>query len=301
MSLLIVGTVAFDGIETPFGKKPKILGGSATYICLASSYFSPKSNLISVVGGDFLEQDILLLKEHGANCDGLEIIKSEKTFFWSGKYHNNMNQRDTVETQLNVLEKFDPKVPESYQDCEYLMLANLMPSLQLKVIKELNKRPRLIVTDTMNFWMDNCLEDLMLVINHTDVLIINEEEALQLSTKNTLEESAQVIKNMGPDYVIIKRGEYGATLYGNNQEFFCPSFKVPKCIDPTGAGDTFAGAFIGHIASTQNVSFKNMEKAVVKACAMASFCVEDFGIQNIGYKKHAEIQHRVDLLHGQNP
>tara|TARA_B100000965_G_scaffold404419_1_gene435110 strand:+ start:117 stop:1022 length:906 start_codon:yes stop_codon:yes gene_type:complete len=299
MSLLIVGTVAFDGIETPFGKKPKILGGSATYICLAASYFCPQSNLISVVGGDFLEKDILLLKEHGANCDGLEIIKSEKTFFWSGKYHNDMNQRDTIETQLNVLEKFDPKIPEKYQDCEYLMLANLMPSLQLKVIKDLKRQPKLIVTDTMNFWMDNCLSDLMLVINKTDVLIINEEEALQLAKTNSLKDSSEIIKKMGPDYVIIKRGEYGAILYGDDQEFFCPSFRVKKCIDPTGAGDTFAGAFIGHIANTKSVSFENMEKAVVKACAMASFCVEDFGIQNIGHKNNSEIQHRIDLLHKQ--
>ena len=296
MSLLIVGTVAFDGIETPYGKVPKILGGSATYICLSASYFNEKANLISVVGGDFLQKDIELLKSHGVNVDGLEVIPNEKTFFWSGKYHSNMNQRDTIETQLNVLESFDPKVPSTYQDCEYLMLANLMPSLQLKAIEKLNKRPRLIVMDTMNYWMDNCMDDLMLVIEKIDVLIINEEEACQLSSKDDIEEAAVFIKNLGPQFLIIKKGEDGALLYNQNESFYCPSFQVEKCIDPTGAGDTFAGAFIGHIAHTKSLSFNNMKKAVIKACAMASFCVEDFGIGNLSNKDMSEIENRITIL-----
>jgi len=296
MSLLIVGTVAFDGIETPYGKVPKILGGSATYICLSASYFNDKANLISVVGGDVLQKDIELLKSYGVIVDGLEVIPNEKTFFWSGKYHSNMNQRDTIETQLNVLESFDPKVPPTYQDCEYLMLANLMPSLQLKAIEKLNKRPRLIVMDTMNYWMDNCMDDLMLVIEKIDVLIINEEEACQLSSKNDIEEAAVFIKNLGPQFLIIKKGEDGALLYNQNESFYCPSFQVEKCIDPTGAGDTFAGAFIGHIAHTKSLSFNNMKKAVIKACAMASFCVEDFGIGNLSNKDMSEIENRITIL-----
>ena len=206
MSLLIVGTVAFDGIETPFGKVDRILGGSATYIGISASYFNKKSNLISVVGGDFLEKDIDLLKRHNIDCDGLEIIKNEKTFFWSGRYHENMNIRDTLETQLNVLEKFQPKIPNKYQDCKYLMLANLMPSIQLEAIQQLSIRPKLIVTDTMNFWMDNCLQDLIEVVHKTDVLIINDEEALQLSKSDNLTDASKKILNMGPSFLIIKKG-----------------------------------------------------------------------------------------------
>tara|TARA_Y100001968_G_C19441284_1_gene762664 strand:- start:2949 stop:3854 length:906 start_codon:yes stop_codon:yes gene_type:complete len=296
MSLLIVGTVAFDGIETPFGKVDKILGGSATYIGISASYFTNKTNLISVVGGDFLDKDILLLRNHNMNCDGLEIIENEKTFFWSGKYHQNMNSRDTIETQLNVLEKFVPKIPESYYDCQYLMLANLMPSIQLDAIKKLKISPKLIVTDTMNYWMDNCLSDLLMVIEKTDVLIINDEEALQLSKKNTLKEASKKILTMGPNFVIIKRGTDGAVLFGEGQVFECPSFAVNKCVDPTGAGDTFAGAFIGYLSSTNNISFQNMSLGVINACAMASFCVEDFGVNNIIYKDMAVITDRISIL-----
>ncbi len=296
MSLLIVGTVAFDGIETPFGKVDKILGGSATYIGISASYFNKKSNLISVVGGDFLESDINLLQEHGIDCAGLEIIPEEKTFFWSGKYHENMNLRDTLETHLNVLEKFNPKVPEQYQNCKYLMLANLMPSIQLETIKKLHTTPKLTVTDTMNYWMDNCLEDLKNVIAHTNVLIINDEEALQLSEKTNLTDAAKEIQRMGPTSLIIKKGEDGALLFSNKKVFECPSFTVDKCMDPTGAGDTFAGAFIGHLNNTDNLSFENMQMGVVKACAMASFCVESFGVNNIINKNPQEIHDRVKIL-----
>jgi len=296
MSLLIVGTVAFDGIETPFGKVDKILGGSATYIGISASYFTKKTNLVSVVGGDFLDKDILLLTKHNMCCEGLKIIKNEKTFFWSGKYHKNMNLRDTIETQLNVLEKFVPTVPQSYQNCTYLMLANLMPSIQLNAIEQLKNRPKLIVTDTMNYWMDNCLEDLFRVISKTDVLIINDEEALQLSKVNNLKEAAKKILKRGPSFLIIKKGEDGALLFGKDQVFKCPSFLVAKCVDPTGAGDTFAGAFIGHLNHTNDLSFKNMSLGVIKACAMASFCVEDFGVNNILYKNLQMIEERINVL-----
>ena len=302
MSLLIVGTVAFDGIETPFGKVDKILGGSATYIGISASYFNQQANLISVVGGDFLKKDIQLLIDHNINCDGLEIVEHEKTFFWSGRYHDNMNIRDTLETHLNVLEKFQPKIPTKYQDCNYLMLANLMPSIQLEAINQLNNRPKLIVTDTMNYWMDSCLDELMLVIAKTDVLIINDEEALQLSKMNNVVEAAKIILEMGPAFLIIKKGTKGASLFHDNKIFECPAFSVEKCIDPTGAGDTFAGAFIGFLSSSNNISFTNMTSAVVKACAMASFCVEDFGVRNITNNvktKNLLIEERVQFLHNQ--
>tara|TARA_B100000902_G_C27217575_1_gene867866 strand:- start:324 stop:1223 length:900 start_codon:yes stop_codon:yes gene_type:complete len=292
MSLLIVGTVAFDGIETPFGKVDKILGGSATYIGIAASYFTKSSNLISVVGGDFLKKDIELLKKHNINCDGLKIINTEKTFFWSGKYHDNMNIRDTIETQLNVLEKFNPNIPENYQDCQYLMLANLMPSLQLKTLNQLKNSPLLTITDTMNYWMDNCLEDLHQVILKTDVLIINDEEALQLSKKNNLTDAAKKILTMGPSYLIIKKGTEGALLFNENNMFDCPAFPVKECIDPTGAGDTFAGAFVGYLNNANNTSFESMKNGIIKACAMASFCVEDFGVNNIIHQSIEEINAR---------
>tara|TARA_B100001113_G_scaffold238569_1_gene196127 strand:+ start:120 stop:1025 length:906 start_codon:yes stop_codon:yes gene_type:complete len=300
MSLLIIGTVAFDGIETPYGKVNKILGGSATYIGIASSYFNKKSNLISVVGGDFPRDNINLLISHGINCDGLEIRKNEKTFYWAGKYHVNMNLRDTLATHLNVLENFEPKIPDNYQDCTYLMLANLMPSIQLDAIQQLHTKPKLVVTDTMNYWMDNYLSDLHIVVSKTDVLIINDEEALQLSSSNNLIDAAAKIQTMGPKFVIIKKGEQGAILFGNNQSFSCSAFNSLKCIDPTGAGDTFAGAFIGYLHHTNDVSFSNMKKGVIRACAMASFCVENFGVQNIINQTHQDIQERVVFLEKNN-
>ena len=296
MSLLIVGTVAFDGIETPHGKANKILGGSATYIGIAASYFNKNSNLISVVGGDFPETNISLLISHGINCEGLEIRGDEKTFYWSGKYHENMNRRDTIETHLNVLEKFQPKIPDNYQDCQFLMLANLMPSIQLEALQQLNSKPKLVVTDTMNYWMDTCLNDLHTVISKTDVLIINDEEALQLSCCNNLIDAATKIQNMGPEFLIIKKGEHGAILFNKTESFNCSAFNTLKCIDPTGAGDTFAGAFIGYLNNTNDITFNNMKSGIIRACAMASFCVENFGVQNIMNQSTQNIQKRVNFL-----
>ncbi len=296
MSLLIVGTVAFDGIETPFGKVEKILGGSATYIGISASYFTQNSNLISVVGGDFPKNKIDLLKEHRIDCEGLELIPNEKTFFWSGKYHDNMNSRDTIATHLNVLEKFNPKIPKKYQNCKYLMLANLMPSIQLSAIEKLNNQPKIIVTDTMNYWLDNCWNDLCKVIAQTDVLIINDEEALQLSNKNNLIDAAKKIQSMGPSSLIIKRGTEGAMLFSGKSMFPCTAFPVQTCVDPTGAGDTFAGAFIAHLNNSDDISFESMKTGIIKACAMASFCVEDFGVNNIIHKQFAEIKTRIDAL-----
>tara|TARA_B100000902_G_C27279339_1_gene900756 strand:- start:1007 stop:1912 length:906 start_codon:yes stop_codon:yes gene_type:complete len=296
MSLLIVGTVAFDGIETPFGKVDRILGGSATYIGISASYFNKTCNLVSVVGGDFDNENIELLKKHSINCDGLKLVPNQKTFFWSGKYHKNMNKRDTIETQLNVLETFTPIIPEKYQNCSYLMLANLMPSIQLEAIANLNQKPTLIITDTMNYWMDNCLSDLISVISKTDVLIINDEEAFQLSGEKNINNAAKKIQKMGPLFLIIKRGEYGAVLFSNNRVFSCPSFSVKKCIDPTGAGDTFAGAFIGHLTSTRDNSFENMTHAVIRACAMASFCVEGFGVNGLLNVGKETLTKRIETL-----
>ena len=296
MSLLIVGTVAFDSIQTPFGSVNKTLGGSATYIGIASSYFNNSSNLISVVGEDFLKKDITLLMNHKINCEGLKVFKNEKTFFWSGRYHKNMNNRDTLETQLNVLKKFNPKVPTNYQDCKYLMLANLMPSIQLKTIQQLNVRPKLVVTDTMNYWIENSLMDLHNVIGKTDVLIINEEEALQLTKKQNIINAATTIQKFGPKFIIIKRGEEGAILFYQNMQFECPAYTVKKCVDPTGAGDTFAGAFIGHLNSVDNISFHTMKDAVINASAMASFCVENFGVQNIINISNKSLELRINSL-----
>jgi len=296
MSLLIVGTVAFDGIETPFGRVDKILGGSATYIGVAASYFIEKSNLISVVGGDFKQKDIHLLESHGINCEGLEIISNGETFFWSGRYHENMNFRDTLETRLNVLEKFDPKIPLSFQDCDYLMLANLMPSIQLKAIHRLSKQPKLIVTDTMNYWIDNCLEDLLEVISKTDLLIVNDEEALELTKSKEISQAAEQIFQMGPKIVIIKRGTEGAVLFSGETFFECPVYSVKKCIDPTGAGDTFAGALVGYLTYTNDLTFDNLKRAVIRACAVASFCVEDFGVNHIINKSKEEIDYRINKL-----
>ena len=300
MSLLIVGTVAFDGIETPRGKVDKILGGSATYISIISSYFNTSTNLISVVGGDFPKKYIELFEKYGINCQGLEIKKNEKTFYWSGRYHENMKSRDTIVTELNVLEKFNPKIPEPFQDCKHLMLANLMPSIQLDAISKLKERPKLIVTDTMNFWIENCLDDLKKVISMTDVLIINDEEALQLSNKSSISDASSIILEMGPRFLIIKRGESGATLFKKDNQFDCCSFTVKSCIDPTGAGDSFAGAFVGYLNSTDDMSFENMKKAVTLACTFASFTVEGFGIDKILNINNHSIEERLKEIQTKN-
>jgi sugar/nucleoside kinase (ribokinase family) len=293
MSLLTVGTVAFDAIETPFGKTDKIIGGAATYIGLAASYFTKPINLVSVVGDDFPAEDIATMNQHGVNTEGLEIKVGEKSFFWSGKYHNDMNTRDTLATELNVLEHFDPKVPESYKDCEFLMLGNLTPMVQRKVIEQLPKRPKLIVMDTMNFWMDIMMDELKETIAMVDVLTINDEEARQLSGEYSLVKAANVILKMGPKYLVIKKGEHGALLFHDNNMFFAPALPLEEVFDPTGAGDSFAGGFIGYLSSTKDISFDNMKRAIIFGSAMASFCVEKFGTERLINLSQNEINGRV--------
>jgi sugar/nucleoside kinase (ribokinase family) len=305
MSLLIVGTVAFDAIETPFGKTDKILGGAATYITLSASQFIPESNLVSVVGEDFPQEHIDLLKNHGSNTAGLQVLAGKKTFFWSGKYHTNMNSRDTIETQLNVLGEFEPIVPESFKNAQYLMLGNLMPSVQQKVLAQLNGRPRLVVLDTMNFWMDHYLEDLLLALKNVDVLTINDEEARQLSGEYSLVKAARTILKMGPKVLIIKKGEHGALLFNEKEVFFSPALPLEDVFDPTGAGDTFAGGFIGYLARTGDISFENMKRAIIHGSAMASFCVEKFGTERLVNLDPKEVKLRIDafkrLVHTEIP
>ncbi len=293
MSLLVVGTVAFDAIETPFGKTDKIIGGAATYISLAASYFTGNINMVSVVGDDFPAATIKDLNRHGINTDGLQVKKGQKSFFWSGRYHNDMNTRDTLDTQLNVLLDFDPVVPETYQSCEMLMLGNLMPQIQKKVIERLHNRPKLIVMDTMNFWMDTQMASLMETLAMVDVLTINDAEARQLSGEYSLVKAAQKIIGMGPQVLIIKKGEHGALLFNKDQVFFAPALPLEDVFDPTGAGDTFAGGFIGHLARTRDISFENMKRAIIFGSAMASFCVEKFGTERIIGLSQEEVDDRV--------
>jgi len=293
MSLLVVGTVAFDAIETPFGKTDKIIGGAATYAALAASYFYNNINMVSVVGDDFPESTIKELNEHGINTRGLQIKKGEKSFFWAGKYHNDMNTRDTLATELNVLMTFDPIIPEVYQDCSFLMLGNLMPAVQIQVMERLENRPKLIVMDTMNFWMETALDDLMKAISMVDVLTINDAEARQLSGEYSLVKAAQKILGMGPKYLIIKKGEHGALLFNPDQVFFAPALPLEDVFDPTGAGDTFAGGFIGFLARTKDVSFENMKRGIIFGSAMASFCVEKFGTERIMNLEQDEVDERV--------
>ena len=277
MSLLVVGTVAFDAIETPFGKTDKIIGGAATYAGLSASFFTDNINLVSVVGDDFPSATIQGFNDRGISTEGLQILEGQKSFFWSGRYHNDMNTRDTLATELNVILSFDPIIPDSYQDCEFLMLGNLMPSLQMKVLDRLQNRPKLVVMDTMNFWMETALEDLIKMIARTDVLTINDAEARQLSGEYSLVKAAQKILAMGPKYLIIKKGEHGALLFNNEQVFFAPALPLEDVFDPTGAGDTFAGGFIGYLASTGRTDFEAMKTGIVYGSALASYCVEQFG------------------------
>ena len=293
MSILIVGTVAFDAIETPFGKTDKIVGGAATYISLAASFFSKKLRLVSVVGDDFPKESIQMLKDHKVDTEGLQIKEGEKTFFWSGKYHNDMNTRDTVDTQLNVLETFDPILPESFKDSEFLMLGNLVPSVQQKVLDQMIKRPKLIVLDTMNFWMDNYMSDLKIALKNVDVLTINDEEARQLSEEYSLVKAAKIIQKMGPKYLVIKKGEHGALLFGEEKMFFAPALPLENVFDPTGAGDSFAGGFIGHLQKTGDISFENLKSAVIFGSVMASFCVEKFGTERLSELTDNEVSNRV--------
>jgi sugar/nucleoside kinase (ribokinase family) len=293
MSLLVIGTVAFDAIETPFGKTDKIVGGAATYAGLAASYFYDKIKIVAVVGDDFPESEIADFNNHGINTEGLQIKKGEKSFFWSGKYHNDMNSRDTLVTELNVLADFDPIIPESYQDCEYLMLGNLTPQVQQTVIKRLKNRPKLIVMDTMNFWMDIAMDDLLETIKLIDVLTINDAEARQLSGEYSLVKAARKILKMGPKYLIIKKGEHGALLFHEDKIFSAPALPLAEVFDPTGAGDTFAGGFIGYMAKVGTVNFNNMKNAIIFGSALASFCVEKFGTEKIKNLTEAEVAARV--------
>jgi sugar/nucleoside kinase (ribokinase family) len=293
MSLLVIGTVAFDAIETPFGKTDKIIGGAATYASLSASYFSSKINLVSVVGDDFPAEAIEMMGDRGINTDGLQIKQGEKSFFWAGKYHADMNSRDTLDTQLNVLANFDPIIPESYQNCEFLMLGNLMPSIQIQVMERLRTRPRLIVMDTMNFWMEIAMPELLRAIKMVDVLTINDAEARQLTNEYSLVKAARKILTMGPKYLVIKKGEHGALLFHKNQVFFAPALPLEDVFDPTGAGDTFAGGFIGYLSKTRDISFESMKRAVIYGSAMASFCVEKFGLERVVDLDQEEIEERV--------
>ncbi len=293
MSLLTVGSVAFDAIETPFGKTDKIVGGAGTFIALSASNFIKDQRIVSVVGDDFPQETLDLLASKGVALEGLQIKQGEKTFFWSGRYHNDMNSRDTLVTELNVLGDFDPIIPESYQGAEYLMLGNLSPQVQRQVIERLTTRPKLIAMDTMNFWMDIALDDLKETLKLIDVLIINDEEARQLSGEYSLVKASRVIRAMGPKTLIIKKGEHGALLFQNDNVFFAPALPLEDVFDPTGAGDTFAGGFIGYIAATDDASFENMKRAIIAGSALASFCVEKFGTQRLLEINHEEIEARI--------
>jgi sugar/nucleoside kinase (ribokinase family) len=293
MSLLVIGTVAFDAIETPFGKTDKIVGGAATYASLAAAYFYDKVKIVAVVGDDFPQSEIKDLNRHHIDTEGLQIKKGETSFFWAGKYHNDMNSRDTLITELNVLADFDPVIPESYQDCEYLMLGNLQPQVQQTVIKRLTNRPKLIVMDTMNFWMDIALDDLLETLKMVDVLTINDAEARQLSGEYSLVKAARKILTMGPKYLIIKKGEHGALLFHEDKIFAAHALPLAEVFDPTGAGDTFAGGFIGYMAKVGAVNFNNMKNAIIFGSALASFCVEKFGTERIRNLTQQEIADRV--------
>lgn len=294
MSVIALGTMAFDAIETPFGKIDKIVGGSATYVAYAASHLVTPVQQISIVGEDFPQEEMDELKKRNVQLEGVEIVPGKKSFFWSGKYHMDMNTRDTLITDLNVLADFNPKVPDSYQGAEFLMLGNLMPSLQISVIQQLKTRPKLIVLDTMNFWMDIALEDLMKVLTMIDVLLINDTEARQLSGEFSLVKAAKKILEMGPKYLIIKKGEHGALLFHGNHVFFAPALPLEDVFDPTGAGDSFAGGFIGHLAKTKNISFENMKTAIIVGSAMASFCVEKFGPQRLKEITKTDIDVRLE-------
>lgn len=291
--LLIVGTVAFDAIETPFGKTDKILGGAATYIGLAASLFNVKSAIVSVVGDDMPKEYLNLLKDNNIDISGLEVVPGGKTFYWKGKYHNDLNVRDTLATELNVLADFNPIVPENFKDADVVMLGNLHPNIQLSVINQMTERPKLIVLDTMNFWMDNSLPELLNVIKHIDVLTINDEEARQLTGEYSLVKAAAKIETMGPKYVVIKKGEHGALLFHKKKVFFAPALPLEEVFDPTGAGDTFAGGFSGYLAATKNISFENMKNAVIQGSNLASFCVEKFGTERMANLNKDEINNRL--------
>ena len=293
MSLLAVGTVAFDDIETPMGRAEMAIGGAATYITLAASHFLNDLRLVSVIGDDFPQDMLNFMRQRGIDLEGLQVKAGEKSFFWAGRYHNNMNSRDTLDTQLNVLADFDPVLPDTYKDTEYLMLGNLTPAVQLRVIEQMNKRPKLIALDTMNFWMDIAWDSLMEVLGKIDMLIINDEEARQLSGEHSLVKAAHKIHALGPRFLVIKKGEHGALLFEGDKLFFAPALPLQEVTDPTGAGDTFAGGFMGYIAKTQDTSFENMKRAIIYGSAMASFCVEQFSVDALKSLDAAQINERV--------
>lgn len=292
--LLVVGTVAFDAIETPFGKTDKILGGSGTFVGLAAAQFGIQTGVVSVVGGDFPKSYLDMMNDKGINTDGVEIVKDGKTFFWSGKYHNDMNSRDTLITELNVLADFSPVVPEAFKDASIVMLGNLHPLVQLSVLDQMNEKPKLAILDTMNFWMDAALEDLHTVLKRIDVITINDEEARQLSGEYSLVNAAKEIHEMGPKYVVIKKGEHGALLFNEGKMFFAPALPLAEVFDPTGAGDTFAGGFSGYLAKTEDISFENMKNAIIYGSNLASFCVEKFGTERMEELTNEEVKKRLE-------
>ena len=293
MSLLTVGSVAFDAIETPFGKTDKIIGGAGTYIAISASFFEKDQKICAVVGDDFPQSMLDLLGKRSVDLTGLQVKKGEKSFFWSGKYHNDMNSRDTLVTELNVLEHFDPIIPESYQGVEFLMLGNLTPQVQRTVVERLRERPKLIAMDTMNFWMDIALDDLKETLKVVDLLIINDEEARQLSGVSSLARASKIIRGMGPKYLIIKKGEHGALLFHGDEVFCAPGLPLEEVFDPTGAGDTFAGGFMGYLSSTGDTSFTNMKRAVIAGSALASYCVEKFGTEKLTEISQADLENRI--------
>ncbi|HEX5555659.1 MAG TPA: PfkB family carbohydrate kinase [Chitinophagaceae bacterium] len=301
MSLIVVGSMAFDAIETPFHKSDRIVGGAATYIALAAANFIRPVSVISIVGGDYPTQEMEDLRSRDISLEGVEVRKDQKSFFWAGKYHLDMNTRDSLTTELNVLADFNPVVPESYQDSEFLILGNLDPKVQISVINQMKKRPKLIALDTMNFWMDTTMEDLKKALKMIDVLLINDSEARQLSGEYSLVKAANKIFEMGPEYLVIKKGEHGALLFNKNNAFYAPALPLEDVFDPTGAGDTFAGGFIGYLANTDDISFDNMKTAVIVGSAMASFCVEKFGTKRLRDLTHEDIDNRIrqfiDLVH----
>ena len=301
MSLVAVGTVAFDGIETPYGKVDKVIGGAGTYICWAASYFYKDIQLVSVIGDDWPNEEIENLQHRGVDTQGLQIKEGEKSFYWAGKYHDNMNQRDTLVTDLNVLADFDPILPESYQNSPYVMLGNLTPEIQMAVIRQMEDRPKLIAMDTMNFWMDIAWDSLLQTIGQVDLLTINDEEARQLSGEYSLVKAAQKIFELGPKYLVIKKGEHGALLFHQHDVFFAPALPLLEVKDPTGAGDTFAGGFMGYLAKTDDLSFENMKRALIYGSAMASFCVEEFSLNKLKEISPEELDDRLtkfkDLVH----
>lgn len=293
MSILTIGTMAFDSIHTPFGSAEKVIGGACTYISWAASYWYKDINLVSIVGEDFPEEEVQALAARGVNMQGLVRVPGKKSFFWAGKYHTDMNNRDTLVTDLNVLAEFNPVLPESYRKSKYIMLGNLTPDIQLAVLDQLVERPSLVVLDTMNFWMNNALEKLKEVIARVDVLTINDEEARQLSGEHSLVRAANKIHAMGPAFLVIKKGEHGALLFHNGQIFFAPGLPVPDVIDPTGAGDSFAGGMIGYLARTGDLSFSNLKTAIIYGSTMASFCVEDFSLSRLRNLSQMEIHERI--------